>query len=293
MTSLVQTLILGLLVGALYALMASGLTLIFGVMRVINLAHGAFAVLAAFLTFTLWKHLGLDPLLSIPIVMAVMFGFGWLVYVLVIRHVRGAHVTMTVLATFGIALMLEGIMGFVWGNTSSTVVVSYTDSSLSLGSIYIPQAMLIAAVIAVAVMGALYLLLNHTWAGRAIRAASSNESGALLVGVSVATIAALTFAIGVATLGAGGAMLSTIYPFLPGTHYQWIARLLAIVVLGGLGSLPGAILGALVIGVGEMVATAYVGAAWPVAVPFLVIIVVLITRPQGLMGTRLREDAVA
>lgn len=293
MTSLVQTLILGLLVGALYALMASGLTLIFGVMRVINLAHGAFAVLAAFLTFTLWKHLGLDPLLSIPIVMAVMFGFGWVVYVLVIRHVRGAHVTMTVLATFGIALMLEGIMGFVWGNTSSTVVVSYTDSSLSLGSIYIPQAMLIAAVIAVAVMGALYLLLNHTWAGRAIRAASSNESGALLVGVSVATIAALTFAIGVATLGAGGAMLSTIYPFLPGTHYQWIARLLAIVVLGGLGSLPGAILGALVIGVGEMVATAYVGAAWPVAVPFLVIIVVLVTRPQGLMGTRLREDAVA
>ena len=293
MTSLVQTLILGVLVGSLYALMASGLTLIFGVMRVINLAHGAFAVLAAFLTFTLWRSLGLDPLLSIPIVMVVMFGFGWLVYVLVIRHVRGAHVTMTVLATFGIALMLEGIMGFIWGNTSATVVVSYTDASLSFGSIYVPQAMLIAAVIAAAVMGGLYLLLNHTWAGRAIRAASSNESGALLVGVSVATIAALTFAIGVATLGAGGAMLSTIYPFLPGTHYQWIARLLAIVVLGGLGSLPGAVLGALVIGIGEMAATAYVGAAWPVAVPFLVIIVVLITRPQGLMGTRLREDAVA
>ena len=98
MTSVVQTLILGLLVGALYALMASGLTLIFGVMRVINLAHGAFAVLAAFLTFTLWRNLGLDPLLSIPIVMAVMFGFGWVIYVLIIQHVRSAHVTMTVLA---------------------------------------------------------------------------------------------------------------------------------------------------------------------------------------------------
>ena len=149
------------------------------------------------------------------------------------------------------------------------------------------------AVIAVVVIGGLYLLLNRTWAGRAIRAASSNESGALLVGVGVATIAALTFAIGVSTLGAGGAMLSTIYPFLPGTHYQWIARLLAIVVLGGLGSLPGAILGALVIGVAEMAATTYIGAAWPVAVPFLVIIAVLITRPQGLLGTRIREDAVA
>jgi branched-chain amino acid transport system permease protein len=293
MMSFIQTVVLGLLVGALYALMASGLTLIFGVMRVINLAHGAFAILAAFLTYTLWQHLGLDPILSIPIVMAVMFAVGWLVYVAVIRHVRGAHVTMTVLATFGIALLLEGIMGFIWGNTSTAVRVSYTDSSLSIGPLYVPVAMLLAAVIAVLIIGGLYLLLNHTWAGRAIRAASVNESGALLVGVSVATVAALTFAIGVATLGAGGAMLSTVYPFLPGSHYQWIARLLAIVVLGGLGSLPGAILGALVIGVGEMAATAYIGAAWPIAVPFLVIIVVLITRPQGILGTRLREDAVA
>jgi branched-chain amino acid transport system permease protein len=292
-SSLVQTVILGLLVGALYALMASGLTLIFGVMRVINLAHGAFAILAAFLTYTLWQHLGLDPLLSIPIVMVVMFGLGWLVYVTVIRHVRGAHVSMTVLATFGIALLLEGVMGFIWGNTSTAVRVSYTEASVQLGPFYVPLAMLIAALIAVVVIGGLYLILNRTWAGRAIRAASANENGALLVGVNVATVAALTFAIGVSTLGAGGAMLSTIYPFLPGTHYQWIARLLAIVVLGGLGSLPGAILGALVIGVGEMAATTYVGAAWPVAVPFLVIIVVLITRPQGILGTRLREDAVA
>jgi len=293
MTAFVQTLILGLLVGALYALMASGLTLIFGVMRVINLAHGAFAILAAFLTYTLWQQFGLDPLVSIPTAMAVMFGIGWLVYVLVIRHVRGAHVSMTVLATFGIALLLEGVMGFIWGNTSASVRVSYTDASVPLGPLYIPQVMLIAAVVAVLVIGGLYLLLDHTWAGRAIRAASANESGALLVGVSVSTIAALTFAIGVSTLGAGGAMLSTVYPFLPGSHYQWIARLLAIVVLGGLGSLPGAIIGALVIGVGEMAATTYIGAAWPVAVPFLVIIVVLITRPQGILGTRLREDAVA
>ena len=201
MISLVQTIILGLLVGALYALMASGLTLIFGVMRVINLAHGAFAILAAFLTFTLWQRLGLDPILSIPLVMAVMFAIGWIVYVLVIRHVRGSHVSMTVLATFGVALVLEGIMGFIWGNTSHSVRAPYTDASISLGPLYVPQVMLIAAVIAVLVIGGLYLLLNRTWVGRAIRAASVNESGALLVGVSVATIAALTFAIGVATLG--------------------------------------------------------------------------------------------
>lgn len=292
MISLIQTLVLGLLIGAVYALMASGLTLIFGVMRVINLAHGAFAILAAFFTFSLWQWFGLDPILAIPIVMVVMFGIGWLVYVLVVRHVRGSHVTMTVLATFGVALLFEGIMGFVWGNTSHSVRAVYTDASFQLGPISVRQVLLIAAAIAVVVMVVLQLVLTRTWTGRAIRAASVNENGALLVGVSVAAVAALTFAIGVATLGAGGAMISAIYPFLPGSHYQWIARLLAIVVLGGFGSLPGAVIGALVIGVGEALATTYIGASWPVAVPFLVIFAVLLVRPQGILGTRLREDAV-
>lgn len=293
MIPLLQTLILGVLIGAVYALMASGLTLIFGVMRVINLAHGAFAILAAFFTYSLWQWFGLDPLLAIPIVMIAMFGVGWLVYVLVVRHVRGQHVTMTVLATFGVALLLEGIMGFVWGNTSHAVRAPYTDLAFAFGPFSVRQVLLIAAAIAVVVLVVLQLVLTRTWMGRAIRAASVNEQGALLVGVSVAAIAALTFAIGIATLGAGGAMISAIYPFIPGSHYQWIARLLAIVVLGGLGSLPGAVIGAMVIGIGEALAVAYIGAAWPVAVPFLVIFAVLLFRPQGILGTRLREDAVA
>ena len=293
MIPLVQTLILGLLVGAVYALMASGLTLIFGVMRVINLAHGALAVFAGFLAFTLWSSWGWDPLVAIPLLVVVMFGIGWLLYVTVIKRVRGQHVSMTVLATFGIALLLEGVMGFIWGNTSHAVRTPYTDASVTIGPFYAPSALLIAAAVAVVVLAVLAVLLNRTWLGRAIRAASVNENGALLVGVSVATVAAATFAIGIATLAASGAMISTIYPFLPGSHYQWIARLLAIVVLGGLGSLPGAVAGALIIGVTEMLATAYIGAAWPVAVPFIVIFIVLLVRPQGLMGTRLREDAVA
>lgn len=293
MTLLIQTLISGVLIGAVYALMASGLTLIFGVMRVINLAHGALAILAAFLTWTLWSAFGLDPLVSIPIVTAVMFGIGWLVYVSAVRYVRGAHVSMTVLVAFGIALLAEGIMGFVWGNTSHVVTTPYQSASIVLGPFYIRQDALIAAGIAVVVLLLLQLVLRRTWTGRAIRAASVNESGALLVGVGVGRVAALSFAIGIATLGAAGAMLSVIYPFVPGSHYQWIARLLAIVVLGGLGSLAGAVIGAMVIGVGELLATAYIGAQWPVAVPFLVIFIVLLARPQGILGTRLREDAVA
>lgn len=293
MITLVQTLILGVLIGAVYALMASGLTLIFGVMRVINLAHGALAIFAGFLAFTLWERLGWDPLAAIPVLTVVMFGIGWGLYVTVVKRVRGQHVSMTVLATFGIALLLEGIMGFIWGNTSHGVRTSYTDTSIRFGEFYAPTALVIAAGVAIVVLTVLAVILGRTWMGRAIRAASINEQGALLVGVSVATVAAVTFAIGIATLAASGAMISTIYPFLPGSHYQWIARLLAIVVLGGLGSLPGAVIGALVIGVTEMLATAYIGAAWPVAVPFIIIFLVLLVRPQGLLGTRLREDAVA
>lgn len=291
--NIVQALISGLLIGAVYALMASGLTLVFGVMRIINIAHGAYAILAAFFTYSLWQWLGLDPLVSIPLVMVIMFAIGWLSYVLVIRHVRSSHVSMTVLVTFGIALLLEGLMGYIWQNQSRSVRTAYTDSSIEFGPLYVPMATLIAAAIAIVVLVALQLLLHSTWQGRAIRASSVNESGALLVGVSVRSIAATTFAIGIATLGAGGAIIAATYPFIPGSHYQWIARLLAIVVLGGLGSLPGAVIGALVIGVGEQFATLWLGASWVVAVPFIVIFVVLLIRPQGILGQRIREDAVA
>jgi branched-chain amino acid transport system permease protein len=290
---ILQTLTLGLLTGAVYALMASGLTLVFGVMRVINLAHGAFAILAAFLAWTLWDGFGLDPLVSIPIIAVVMFGIGWLTYQGTIRFVRGAHISMTVLLTFGIGLVLEGAMGFIWGNRSHYTRTEYSSAGIPVGEGFIPVAQLLSAGVAVVVVVLLYLVLNYTWQGRAIRAASQNDGAAQLVGVSVAKVSAFTFGLGIATLGAGGAMISTIYPFLPGHHDQWIARLLAIVVLGGLGSLQGAMIGALVIGVAENFASTYISAEWPVALPFIIIFLVLLLRPQGLMGARLREDAVA
>ena len=118
MTEFVQTLILGILIGGVYALLASGLTLIFGVMRVINIAHGAFLILAAFITYSLWTSVDLDPLLTILITTPAMFAFGWLLYLATVRRIRGAHLSSSVLLTFAIALVLEGVMGLVWGNTS-------------------------------------------------------------------------------------------------------------------------------------------------------------------------------
>ena len=136
MTELVQTLILGLLVGGVYALLASGLTLIFGVMRVINIAHGAFLILAAFLTYSLWTGLGLDPLVAILITTPLMFGFGWLLYMLAVRRIRGAPPSSSVLLTFALALVLEGLMGLIWGNTSHSVRPAYFNQSFTIGDIF-------------------------------------------------------------------------------------------------------------------------------------------------------------
>jgi len=133
-------------------------------------------------------------------------------------------------------------------------------------------------------------VLTRSWLGRAIRASAVNPQGAELVGVKVASVAALTFAIGVASAGAGGAIASVLYPFLPGSHYQWIARLLGIIVLGGMGSLPGAVIGALCLGVAELMTVTYIGPEWATGVPYVFVFIVLLLRPQGILGTRLRQD---
>src|SRR5919106_342765 len=290
MTQLLQAVILGLLVGGVYALLASGLTLIFGVMNVINVAHGVFLILAAFVTWTLWNATGLDPLAAILFTTPLMFGFGWLMYTTMIRPIRRAPPSASVLLTFALALVIEGVLGLVWGNTSHTVRAPYFDESFGVGEIFLPKAQVYACIVAVGVLVALYAFLTRTWTGRAIRASAINPQGAELVGVNVAAVSALTFAVGVGVCGAGGSLVSVLYPFLPGSHYIWIARLLGIIVLGGMGSLPGAILGALLIGVGETMTTTYVGPEWATAVPYVVIFIVLLLRPQGLLGARLRED---
>jgi branched-chain amino acid transport system permease protein len=290
LTEFLQALILGLLIGGVYALLASGLTLIFGVMNVINIAHGAFLIFAAFLTWSLWESTGMDPLVAILITTPAMFAFGWLLYLTAVGRIRRAPPAATVLLTFGLALVLEGLMGEIWGNTSHSVRPAYFNQSFSIGELFLPKAQVYGGLVAVVVLCALYAVLTWTWLGRAIRASAVNPPGAELVGVNVGAVATLTFAIGVASAGAGGSIASVLYPFLPGSHYQWIARLLGIIVLGGMGSLPGAVIGALALGVAETMTVTYIGPEWATAVPYVLVIIVLLLRPQGLLGSRLRQD---
>jgi branched-chain amino acid transport system permease protein len=285
-------LILGLMIGGVYALLASGLTLIFGVMDVINVAQGALIILSAFITWALWKEVGIDPLLGALITTPAMFVIGWVIYRLTIQWISGRPASTSVLLTFAIALVLEGIMGLVWSTTYHSSTPGYVDESFRAGSFYFPKAQLFGCAIAIGVLAALYMMLTRTWLGRAIRAVSENVGSARLVGVNARKVAALTFAIGVATTGAGGSIASVLYPFLPGSHYQWISRLLGIIVLGGMGSLPGALVGALTLGVAETMTVTYISPRWATMVPYAVIMVVLLARPQGIMGAKLREDVV-
>jgi branched-chain amino acid transport system permease protein len=291
-THATETLILGLLAGGVYALLASGLTLIFGVMGIINVAQGAMLVLAALLTFELWQRFGLDPIAAALVTTPVMFAVGWAIYRLFVARIRTAPVSMTVLLMFALAITIEGGMGLVWKNVFRSVTPSYFSQSLHLGAFFFPKAQVFGCIAAAVVLAALWLLLTRTWAGRAIRAASQNPQGSALVGVDIRGVAALTFAVGVATTGAGGSILSVLYTLFPASHYLWISRLLGIVVLGGMGSLPGAVAGALILGVAEAFTATYVSTRWATVVFYVVILVILLVRPQGLMGSRLRGDVV-
>jgi branched-chain amino acid transport system permease protein len=292
MTDLLQTIVFGLLLGGVYALAASGLSLVFGVMNVINVAHGALLILAAYLTWFFWRTTGIDPILAAVVTTPIMFAFGWLLYQTTIRRIRGAPASMSVLLTFAIALVIEGVLGLVWKGVYRSVTPSYFDTSYKVGAIYLPAARLFACAAALVILVALWLVLARTWIGRAIRASSQNPQGAALMGIDVAGVAAIAFALGVATTGAGGSLVSVLYPFFPASHYQWISRLLGIIVLGGLGSLPGAVIGALLIGTGEALTTTYISPQWQTAVAYVVIFAVLLLKPSGILGTRTREDVL-
>jgi branched-chain amino acid transport system permease protein len=290
MAQFVQALALGVLIGGIYALMAAGLTLIFGVLRIINVAQGAFLVLVATLTWWLWRVTGIDPIVAAVVTTPLMFGAGWLLYRFVISRIRGQAPSMSVLLTFGLALVIEGFLNVVAGNRFRSATPAYFEQSFRVGDISFPKAQVYGFLAAVLVLGCLYVVLTRTWTGRAIRATAQNPSAAALVGIGATGTAALAFALGSASAGVGGSILSVLYPFFPASHYDWISRLLGIVVLGGMGSLPGALVGALILGLAETLTATYGSLQWSTLVFYLVIMAVLLVRPQGLFGTRLRED---
>jgi branched-chain amino acid transport system permease protein len=287
--ALIQGIILGVLTAGVYALMASGQTLIFGVMRLVNMAQGAMVILGAYLSYQLFTSLDIDPFLALPITTAVMFGVGVGAELLFLRPLRAEDRTqLSVLVTFAIALLVEGIMTVIWNTTDRGIDTGYANASWTVFGYQITLVRLWAFLLSLFALGLLYLVLNRTRFGRAVRASVQNPESARLLGVEAERVAALGYGLGTATAAAAGSVYGMLYPFNPGSHYDLISRLLSIVLLGGLGSIGGAMIGALVISVSSAVVAAAVSPIWSQMTFFVVLLLVLVIRPRGLFGTTVR-----
>ncbi len=287
---LAQSIVLGFLTGGVYALTASGLTLIFGVMRVVNVAHAAMIVMSAYLSWWLYRTLGLDPLLSIFVVVPVFFVLGALVHRVILRRLAGRDLTLTVLVTFGFAIILEGLQGTLFSSNFQAINTPYSLNAFEVLGIFVPLVRLLSGAVALVLLGGLYLVLGRTDLGRAIRATTQDPRSAALVGVNVERVTMLAFALGVSMAADGGPLLGMLFAFYPSTHWLWIGKLLAIVVLGGLGSLRGAFVAAVVLGLAEQVMNVAASPDWAPLVFYGFLFGVLIVRPRGLFGTLGRES---
>jgi branched-chain amino acid transport system permease protein len=290
MTELLQALIFGVLIGGVYALMATGLTLTFGVMKIVNMAQGAFLILSAYLCYSLWLHFGIDPILGAFLVTIPMGLLGVVLYKVVIERVQRIDPGLTIVATFALAIIAEAFIALAWGPNPSAATPRYFNQSFRIGSLYVPRAQLYAALLAVGVTVVLQLVVKRSWLGHAITAASENPEGARLVGVEPARVGSWIFAIATATTAFGGAALSFLYQFTPDSQDVWIGLTLSVVILGGLGSVPGALAAGLLLGVTEAITSTYVSVRWATAVPTLMILIVLTIRPQGLFTRLTRQD---
>jgi branched-chain amino acid transport system permease protein len=287
--SVVQAIILGVLIGGVYALMASGLTLVFGIMKVINVAQGALVILAAYLSYTLFSHLHVDPFLSILIVTPAMFVLGVAVQLVFVRSLRGPDASeLSLLVTWALALGIEGGLSAVFQTTYRSTLPSYTYRSWDVFGYQVGLVRVLGFAASALLLGLLSLLLTRTRFGRAVRATVQNPTAATLLGVDANRIQTLSFGIGVSMAAAAGAVYGVIYPFNPGSHYDLISRLLSIVVLGGLGSIGGAVAAALTMGVVESVVAVEISPTWAAFSFFIVLIAFLLVRPQGIFGLRER-----
>ncbi|SDA97747.1 branched-chain amino acid ABC transporter permease [Sinorhizobium sp. NFACC03] len=288
MTDILQILILGLALGGVIALMGSGLSLVFGVMRIVNLAHPSLIISGAYVSYWAFKLWGLDPIATLPIAALIMAAIGVLLYRLMFEsQAKSARYSeMTVLLTFALAMIVEGFLGAAFTNTQRVTSPDYATDAFFIGSLFIPKGQFYAGAVSLAIIGALTLFLNYSRLGYAIRATTQNREAAELLGVNVNLISMVAFAIGIGLAGAAGSLVSFVFSFFPAKQWEWIAMLMSVVVLGGMGSVLGTVVASLLLSVIAAFVGTWVGATWSTMTFFLALFVILLIRPQGLFGEK-------
>ncbi len=284
MSILVEAVITGILTGGVYALMASGLTLIFGVMEIINVGQGALVVLGAYLSYVLVQQWHIDLFLGLLITMPLMFGLGIFIEWAFIRPLKRERTMFSILVTFAIALIIEGALGALFTTNYVTLRAPYVDASFPIGGFYLPYIYVFGFLLSLVLLGALYLLLYHTKFGAGLRASMQNRTAAELIGIDVERVSQVAFGIGIAFCAAGGMAFGATTAFNPNSSYDLISRLLAIIILGGMGSLRGALVASLGMLIVENITAVMWSPVWATTVFFVMLVIVLLLRPQGLFG---------
>jgi len=282
--SLAQAVTKGLLTGMVYGLMALGLSVIFGVMRVVNFAHGEMMVVGMYCAWAASEYLGLSPMLSLPLIAALFFGLGYALQRTLISPFIGRPEHQQFLLLLAVAMLLVNGCLAIAGPDAHGVQMDSQFDSYELGPLVFDAVRLHAAIAAVAIAALLWLFFKYTRTGKSIRAAADNNMGALVVGLDVRRLYALTFGVGAACVGAAGALMLTIIPVTPFLSAEYTLLAFVIVIVGGLGSMTGALMGGLLIGVSEAVAGLMLQPSLKSMVSFGLLILVLLLRPQGLFG---------
>lgn len=286
LTILAPALINGAMTGAVYALIALGLTLVFGVLHIINFAHGSLLMLAMYGVFFLNRYLGIDPYLAIPVMTAGMFVLGFGLQRSVISKASHGRDEMILLVTLGISLIIENLSLYLWSADTRNLQLSYGFAVVNLGVALVAWTRLIAFVAAMVLCAILWLLIGRTDLGKAIRAVAKERQGARVVGIDVDHIYAMSFGIGVACLGAAACLLLPIYYVNPQVGNVFVLVAFTIVVLGGMGSFIGAFVGGIIIGIAESLGGLFLGESLGQIGIFLIFIGILLFRPTGLFGAR-------
>jgi branched-chain amino acid transport system permease protein len=279
-----QVVISGILLGALYAMVALGLALIFGVMRVINVAHGPLLMLGAYTTYFLYQAFGVNPYLTVPVTMLVLFAVGALLQRTLVFRVVDAPELSSLLLTFGISIALVNLAQLAF--TSDLRAIEFLTGSYVLGPFAISKSRLVAFVFAAGVTAGAFVFLKSTRLGKAIRATSQSREVAMVCGVDVGRVHVMTFGIATALAAAGGALIAVIVAIQPDMGGVWTFKSFLVIVLGGAGNYPGALIGGVLLGVIEQLASLFLTAQLSEAVAYVLLVLVLLVRPAGLLGGR-------
>ena len=281
---LLQLIVNGLLLGGIYALISIGLTLIFGVVRVINFAHGEFLMLSMYITYFSYAFLGMDPYLSLVVGVPLMFFTGMAIDQLIIRPLRDAPAYMQVFATVGLSIVLLNLALFLFTGDYQSIHMAFAEKTFHLGSLSLSYAKLVIFFSSILVSIGLFLLLQYTNIGKQIRAIAQDRMAAKLMGINLNRIYMLTFAIGTALVAIAGGLILPVYYVFPSVGVYFVLTAFVVVVLGGMGNMVGALLGGFIIGITDSLSGYYIDPSLKEVVSFIIFLIVLLIRPSGLMG---------